>query len=70
MRQEDRLLNYLNKNKYINPLESWTELGIYRLSAVIYRLRQEGHNIKTREVKVQNKWGDVCAVAKYEFIKN
>jgi hypothetical protein len=70
MRQEDRLLDYLGRKKYITPLESWSLLGIYRLSAVVHRLRQEGHNILTRRHKVQNKWGDVCVVAKYEFIKN
>jgi hypothetical protein len=70
MTQDDRLLDYLVRNKNINPLESWSLLGIYRLSAVVHRLRKEGHNILTRRHKVQNKWGDVCVVAKYEFIKN
>ena len=40
--QEKRLLDYLKKNRSINPIMSWQALGIYRLSDVIFKLRNKG----------------------------
>ena len=55
MTQKKRLLEYLAHHKTINPLESWIELGIYRLSAVILLLKKDGYNIVTDKVKVKKR---------------
>jgi hypothetical protein len=68
MTQKERLLNYLKLNTRINPLESWTKLGIYRLSAVVFDLRKEGHIIVTNRKAVNNQFGEECVVAEYELI--
>ena len=34
--QEDRVLTHILDNGSIDPLESWLECGVYRLSAVIH----------------------------------
>ena len=47
MTQANRLLDYLKTNGTINPLESWQQLGIYRLSDTVFRLRKEGYLIRT-----------------------
>jgi len=65
MTQKDRLLNYLKQYQNINPMESWQQLGIYRLSAVILMLRKEGYNIRTDMVEVLNRFNEVCRVARY-----
>ena len=65
MTQKDRLLNYLKQYQNINPMESWQQLGIYRLSAVILLLRREGYNICTDMVEVLNRFNEVCRVARY-----
>ena len=65
--QNERLLAYLKKGKTINPLESWVELGIYRLSDTIFRLRNEGFNIETEKLTVKNKFGENCTVANYKL---
>lgn len=65
MTQDERLLDHLQKFYSIQPLESWTRLGIYRLSACIHRLRRQGHKIRTDIVAVQNQFGEDCHVAKY-----
>jgi len=65
MSQQDRLLNYLETNKQINPLTAWSELGIYRLSDTVLKLRQKGHNIITEKLNVNNRWNEKCTVANY-----
>jgi len=67
--QKQRLLSYLRINKTINPLEAWTELGIYRLAAQVFVLRGEKHNILTNYIEVKNKYGETCKVAEYKLIE-
>ena len=65
MSQQDRLLNYLETNKQINPLTAWSELGIYRLSDTVLKLRKKGHEIITEKLEVNNRWNEKCRVANY-----
>ena len=65
MTQKDRLLNYLRTHKSVNPLESWQQLGIYRLAAVVLLLRNDGHAISTVKTEVKNQFGEACHVATY-----
>lgn len=65
--QPERLLNYLIENKSIDPLKAWRELGIYRLSASVLRLRKEGYNITTERMHVVNQFGEKCKVANYIY---
>lgn len=67
--QNDRLLDYLKKHGAIDPLKAWTELGIYRLGARIFDLREAGHNINRTLEKVQNRFGEDCRVALYSLVK-
>ena len=67
MSQRDRLLDYLKKHGTINPLESWQQLGIYRLADVVLQLRKAGHNIKTEFIEVHNRFDEACRVAKYVY---
>ncbi len=67
MTQEIRLSDYLKDRGEIDPLTAWAELGIYRLSAVIFRLRKEGMAIITERKDVQNRFGEPCHVALYKI---
>jgi len=67
MTQDERLLDYLKDNGRIDPLQAWQELGIYRLSAVIFNLRKKGHNIISNRKNVKNRFGEVCRVADYRW---
>jgi len=67
MTQDERLLNFLKDNKHIDPLQAWQELGIYRLSSCIHRLRSQGWDIKTKRKIVNNKFDESCVVALYEY---
>lgn len=68
MTQRERLLDYLKSHGRINPLEAWTNLGIYRLSACVFDLRKDGHKIETTRKAVQNQFGEQCVVAEYVLV--
>jgi hypothetical protein len=48
-KQADSLAEYLAANRIVTPLAAWTQLGIYRLAARVYDLRQRGLPIRTTE---------------------
>ena len=64
MSQCERLLKALQAGP-VDPLQAWTELGIYRLAARANDLRDRGYNIETRAKIVQNRYGETCRVAEY-----
>ena len=45
MTQLTKLLMWFKENGSINPLQAWSNLGIYRLSACIKTLRDRGYDI-------------------------
>jgi hypothetical protein len=45
--QKDACLAYLEEHDSITPLEALHEFGCFRLAAVIARLREDGHIIRT-----------------------
>lgn len=65
--QNKRLLSHLQEGRTINPLEAWQKLGIYRLSARIFDLRDSGHNIKMERKEVHNQFDEVVNVAEYSL---
>jgi hypothetical protein len=69
MKQEERLLQYLESGKTINPLQSWQELGIYRLSDVVLRLKRKGHDIITERKGCKNRFGEKCNFGEYRLVK-
>tara|TARA_B100001094_G_C17934797_1_gene672555 strand:+ start:511 stop:771 length:261 start_codon:yes stop_codon:yes gene_type:complete len=53
--QKENILEYLQRGNKITPLEALYQFGSFRLSAVIFNLRQEGYNIVTHNKKVDGK---------------
>ena len=43
--QNARIMKHLKSGKTISPLEAIGVLGVYRLAARVYELRQDGHEI-------------------------
>ncbi len=62
--QRENILEYLEIGKKITPLEALYQFGCFRLSAVIFNLRQEGFDIITHKKKVDEK-----TFAEYELVK-
>jgi hypothetical protein len=65
--QNARLLDYLREGRSIDPLTSWTQLGIYRLGARVFDLRQAGYNIVSSRKAVRNRFGESISVASYKL---
>lgn len=62
--QKENILEYLQIGNKITPLEALYQFGSFRLSAIIFDLRQEGFNIITH-----NKTVDGKTFAEYELVK-
>jgi len=51
-----RLLSYLKEFKSITSLEAIRDLGNTRLSATVFKLRDEGHPIVSEDIRVNTRW--------------
>lgn len=47
MTQKEQVLAYIEANGHIDAYRAFSELGILRLAACIFKLRAEGHDIVT-----------------------
>jgi biotin operon repressor len=57
MTQKERVLWYLRTHGELTPKTAENELGIGRLAARIYDLRQEGYPIETDKREVEGRFG-------------
>ena len=62
-----RLFSYLEEHKTITSLESIRDLGNTRLAVTICLLRKDGHNIDSKFIEVDNRWGTKTHVAQYTY---
>lgn len=63
--QKEQVLEHLQHNKSITPLEALTQYGAYRLSAIIYDLKKDGYSIMTNLKRVKKANGEYANVAEY-----
>ena len=68
MTQQTQVLNHLKKEP-LTPLVALRKYGTLRLAALVFNLRDEGHNIKTNMVNVGTK-SKPKTVAQYSLLKN
>ena len=54
MSQNKQIADYLNKGKKLTTLDALTKFGCFRLAARISDLRNDGMNIKTTTIKLEN----------------
>ena len=64
-KQEQRILDYMKRNNTINPLQSWVECGVYRLSAVIFNLKKKGYEIESNRRVTTNRFDEEVRFAEY-----
>ena len=48
--QKDNVLKHLRSGREINSLDALEQYGCFRLAAIIWNLREEGHKIVTKPV--------------------
>lgn len=68
MSQLDRVLKRLKKGP-LTQKQASDELGVSRLGARVYDLKERGHKIYSEIIETTNRFGDVCHVARYRLIK-
>jgi hypothetical protein len=55
MSQNKQIADYLNKGKKLTTLDALNKFGCFRLASRINDLRNEGMNISTKIIKLENK---------------
>ena len=65
LKQSSRLLHWLMLGKSIDGIKAWHKLGIYRLSARINELRNDGYSIEAQWVLGKNQFGEKVKWKKY-----
>ena len=63
--QKEAVLNHLKKIGTITSLEAISEYGATRLSGIIFKLKNEGHNIGKLPFIKRNRFGNSVTLAKY-----
>lgn len=64
-KQTDRVLAYMQEHGSINPLNSWRDIGVYRLASRISDLKAKGYEIGKRNRRTVNKYGEVTHFSEY-----
>ena len=69
MAQKQRVLDYIEKFGSISSLEAFQELGVTRLSAVIFNLKEDGYEFDKTDEKGRNRFGEKTCYARYHLRK-
>lgn len=67
MKQTDRILNYMKQFGGITQMEAIVDLGVMRLASRVSDMRQQGINIKSETITVNNRYGEKCHVKRYSL---
>lgn len=68
MTQRDRVLEYMKDFGTISSWQAYADLGITRLSARIYELKERGYMIGKEKVKTINRYGKPVTFDKYRIL--
>lgn len=60
MTQNERIHEYLKKHGSITTKDAYEQLGVTRLSARIYELKEQGVKIEKKAEKSRNRFGETC----------
>lgn len=63
--QKEQIIDYLERNGSITPLQAEKELGIMRLASRIWDIQNSGYIVERRIVKGINRVGKVTKYAQY-----
>ena len=70
MSQKKMVLDYIREFGSITPLDGFRYLGVTRLAAVIFELKEDGHDIHTERERGKNRYGHPTMYARYSFGKD
>ena len=64
-KQTQRVVEYLATHYHITAKQAMDDLGIYRLGARIYDLKQSGVDVRSGWKEELNRYGEKCRVKMY-----
>lgn len=67
--QCEKILAYMKQHGGITQLEATNALGITRLSARIFDLKEQGYNIEDVNETGKNRFGEKCRFVRYKVIE-
>lgn len=67
--QREMILNYIQEFGYITSWQAFSDLGITRLSARIWELKEEGYLFKKDRVKRLNRYNKAISFDRYMLVK-
>ena len=67
--QKDAIKWHLKNYGHITSWEAIKEYGATRLADIIYKLKKDGYNIHTSDLKVKSRFGKKTTIAKYLYFK-
>lgn len=68
--QKKMVLDYIREFGSITPIEAFRDMGITRLSAIVFILKEEGHDIKADIEIGRSRFGNLTRYARYSFGKD
>ena len=63
--QKDKVLRHLKQIGHITPLDAFNDYAIMRLAAIVFDLKDEGHDIKSEFISSRNRFGEKISFSKY-----
>lgn len=67
MGQKERVLQYMERFGSISTYEAFTDLGVTRLSAVVFNLKADGMEIETKTEYATNRFGEKVHFSRYSL---
>lgn len=68
--QKQTVLDHIREFGSIAPPDAFKDLGVTRLAAVIFELKEGGHDIHTGREHGRNRYGQATGYARYGFGKD
>ena len=68
--QCDRLLEAMRRGESVTQLDAWAKFGASRVAARVRDLRDDGHDIASEWIEVQNRFGEACRVKRYSLARS
>ena len=69
MTQRKRVLDYMREHGSITSKDAFEKLAVTRLSAVVFDLRAEGHEIKSKNESGRNVFGERTNYCRYVLVE-
>ena len=67
--QRDAIKWHLKNYGHITSWEAIKEYGATRLSDIIFKLKKDGYNIHSTDIKIETRFGRTTTISKYLYFK-